>query len=338
MLTPRSFACSSRYVTDPEGWSQAAADLADDAIAVLERHEDHSSLAKAWRMIGGMHGLNCHYAQAEDAMRRAVQEARLAGDRRQELQSLPTYALSAAYGPTPVPEAIRRCEEILHQSAGSRSGQALVLCALSHLHGLAGDFETARDLYRRSRSTYDDLGMRVHAALVSLDSAPIEMLAGDPATAERDLRVDYETLSGLGDKSYLPTTAALLARALHELGRDSEAEHLTHVSEEASFPDDLNSEVEWRCARATILATRGRYDEAERLARDAVEQAMQSDFLEVQGSAHLDLAEVLARAGRFDEAATVADMAIVLYTEKQSPASVAHARRRLAALNVTLDG
>jgi class 3 adenylate cyclase/tetratricopeptide (TPR) repeat protein len=328
----------SRYVTDPEGWSQAAADLADDTIEVLERHEDHSSLAKAWRMIGGIHGLNCHYAKAEDAMRRAVRESRLAGDRRQELQSLPTYALSAAYGPTPVPDAIRRCEEILHQSAGSRSGQALVLCALSHLHGLAGDFDTARDLYRRSRSTYDDLGMRVHAALVSLDSAPIEMLAGDPATAERDLRVDYETLSGMGDKSYLPTTAALLARALHELGRDGEAERFTHVSEEASFPDDLNSEVEWRCVRATILATRGTYGEAERLARDAVERAMQSDFLEVQGSAHLDLAEVLARAGRFDEAATVADKAIVLYAEKQSLASVAQARRRLTALNVTLDG
>ena len=100
-----------------------------------------------------------------------------------------------------------------------------MLCALSHLHGLAGHFETARDHYRRSRALYEVLGIKVYGALVSLDSAPTEMLAEDPAAAERELRSDFETLTELGDKSYLPTTAALLAGALHELGRDDEALH-----------------------------------------------------------------------------------------------------------------
>jgi class 3 adenylate cyclase/tetratricopeptide (TPR) repeat protein len=324
-----------RYMTDPEGWSHAVADVVEETITILERHDDHSSLAKAWRMIGAIHGSKSEYAEAEDAMRRAVQEARLAGDRRQELQCLPTYALSAAYGPTPVPEAIQRCGEILHQCAGSKSAQALVLCALSHLHGLAGEFDTAREHYRRSRSIYEQLGMRVHAALVSLDSAPVEMLAGDPAAAERELRIDYETLTALGDKSYLPTNAALLARALHELGRSDEAEHLTHVSEQESFPDDVNSEVEWRCARAVILAERGSFDEAIQLARDAVDKAMQSDFLEVQANANLDLAEVLARAGSIDAATSTADDALALYGQKQCAAALVQAHRRLAALNVT---
>ena len=318
----------------PGGMVAAASEVADQAISTLERHEDHSSLSKAWRLIASIHGLRCQYADAEDALRHAVAEARQAGDRRQELVSLPTYALSAGYGPTPVPEAIRICEQLLEQTADSRSAVALVHCVLAHLRGLAGDIETAREHYRTSRSIYDELGMRLYGALVSLDSAPVEMLAGNAEAAERDLRVDYETLIELGDKSYLPTTAALLAQALHELGRDEEAEQLTQVSEEHSFPDDVNSEVEWRCARARIKAGRGELEEAERLARDAVVKAMGTDFLEVQGNARLDLAEVLAHAGRTDEAAVEASDALAAYARKQCTASTARAVSRLTALGV----
>ena len=325
-----------RYSTDPEGWSEVVVGLAEDAIAVLERHGDHTTLSKAWRLVGSVHGLNCQYAKAEEAVARALAEARLAGDRRQINSNLPSYALTAAYGPTPVPEAISRCEEILEQCESSKSAQALVLCALSHLHGMAGDFDTARDQYRRSRELYDEVGLKVHAALVSLDSAPTELLAENPAAAERELRSDFEALTEMGDKSYLPTTAALLAEALHALGRDDEALHFTEVSEQNSFPDDLNSEVEWRCARAIILAAKGSFDEAEALARAGVQQAMQSDFLEVQGNATRDLAEVLALAGRHDEAASAAEDALALFEQKQSKASIDLARKQFAALAITL--
>ena len=37
-----------QYLTDPEGWSEVVLDVAHDAISVLERHEDHSALSKAW--------------------------------------------------------------------------------------------------------------------------------------------------------------------------------------------------------------------------------------------------------------------------------------------------
>jgi class 3 adenylate cyclase/tetratricopeptide (TPR) repeat protein len=325
-----------RYLTDPEGFSDAALALAEDAIAVLELAGDHSALSKAWRLIGSVHGLQCRYARAEEAVRNSVEEARRAGDRRQELQNLPTYALSAAYGPMPVPEAIRRCRQVLDECAGSQSGEALVLCALAHLHGLAGDFDEARTLYRRSRATYEELGLKVHAALVSLDSGPVEMLAGDPAAAERELRRDYETLTELGDKSYLPTTAALLAEALHELGRDDEAEQLTVVSEETSFPDDLNSEVEWRCARARILASRGAPEDAEKLAREAVAKAAESDFLEVQANAALTLAEAFTAGGRAAEASAAAQEALGLAHLKQATATAVDIQRRCSALGITL--
>ena len=305
--------------------------VAEDAISVLERFGDHCSLAKAWRLLGTVHGMGCQYGRAEDAVRRAVEESRLAGDRRQELQNLPSYALTAAYGPMPVPEAIRRCEEILAEAKGDKRAEALVLCALSHLLGLAGRFDEARELYRRSRAMYVELGLRVNAALVSLDSGVVEMLAGDPGVAERELRADYEALDAMGDRNYLSTAAGLLAQAPHALGRDDEAERFTWISEQTSAPDDVNSEVEWRSARAKVLAGRGALAEAETLAREAVRLAMGTDFLEVQGNALMDLAAVL---GRHDQpgAAAAIRQALVLHERKGNVVSAERARMCLATV------
>ncbi len=52
------------------------------------------------------------------AAEQAIEHARLAGDVRQEARAVTTYATAALHGPTPVDEAIRRCEEIV--GAGAR--------------------------------------------------------------------------------------------------------------------------------------------------------------------------------------------------------------------------
>ena len=54
----------------------------------------------------------------------------------------------------------------------------------------------------------------------------------------------------------------------------------------------------WRQARGKLLARRGELEEGERLAREAVALAEETDMLNVHGDALLDLAEVLALAGR----------------------------------------
>jgi class 3 adenylate cyclase/tetratricopeptide (TPR) repeat protein len=286
-----------RFLTDPEGWTDQVQRVATSAVEVLQRHGDHAGLAKTWRLLGSVHGLACQYGLAEEAVRQAIEEARAAGDRGEEFRNLPSYALTAAYGPTPVPEAVARCEEILVECEGHKSSEALVHCALGHLRGLAGHFEEARAHFAISRATYDELGLAVHRAVVSLDSAPVEMLAGDHAAAARELEADLAVLQSLGDRNYVATTSALLAQCLGTLGRLDEAMSLTTLSESMSASDDVNSEVEWRSARAKVLARRGDQGTARELAEHAVERALETDFLEVQGNAYLDLAEVLDLSG-----------------------------------------
>ena len=102
-----------RYAIDPDTQADEVQRGVEGAITVLEPTGDHVSLARGWRLIGSVHGNACRYGAAEQVLGKAVQHARAANDRRQETRTLPSYALSALYGPTPVPQAIERCEKIL---------------------------------------------------------------------------------------------------------------------------------------------------------------------------------------------------------------------------------
>jgi hypothetical protein len=73
--------------------------------------------------------------------------------------------------------------------------------------------------------------------------------------------------------------------------------------------------VMWRVARARISAGAGAVAEAERLAREAVDLATPTDFLDLQATALLSLARVLQEAGSPD-AAHVAAEAQAVYERK----------------------
>ena len=88
--------------------------------------------------------------------------------------------------------------------------------------------------------------------------------------------------------------------------------------------------------RARILSARGEHAAAELLVREAVEHAEQTDFLEMQGNAARDCAEVLASAGRLADAAAEAERAMDLFGQKGSTSAAALARRQFAALGITL--
>jgi alkanesulfonate monooxygenase SsuD/methylene tetrahydromethanopterin reductase-like flavin-dependent oxidoreductase (luciferase family) len=73
-------------------------------------------------------------------------------------------------------------------------------------------------------------------------------------------------------------------------------------------------------------------DEAEALAREAVELARSTDFLNAQGDTLVDLAEILSLAGRPAEAAAALDEAVALYERKGNVVSASRARSALAAV------
>jgi DNA-binding SARP family transcriptional activator len=315
--------------TDPELKTDELLRDATRAVEVFEQTGDERRLAETWSLLAWVPWFHCQAAAAENALERALEYARRAGDRRTEAQSLNLLIGAAWFGPLPVPEAVRRCEAIVARSSERRRIKASALRALTGLKAMQGDFDEARELIERHRALVQDLELSVSAAHAAESYGIVEMLAGDPVAAERELRRGYETLEQLGGEMNVSPLAALLAQALSAQGRAEEALLFSELSERAALPDDRYAHVEWRAARAKALSGFRRVDEAEALAREAVALAEQTDFLVVHGDALMILGDVLRLAGRADEAVPVVENALRLYEQKGNVVSAANARAAL---------
>src|SRR6266540_3912188 len=277
-------------VDDLERWRQEVEREANRAIERLEGDDSaHAVLAMAWYLLGFVHGIVLRYGDAAAAVQHAVEHAQLAGDTTLEARSATAYTQAALHGPMPVPEAIARSERLLSGGLANRRSEAYVLCVLAHLRAMQGDFDEARDLYKRARALFEELGVAVLAAATSLESSAVEMLAGDPAQAEQELRQDYETLTKMGENYFLPLLTALLARSVLAQGRHEEAAQIAGTASQLAAEDDIEPQALARSVRARVLASEGTLDEAERLAREAVELMRQTDAPVKQGDALMDL-------------------------------------------------
>ena len=221
------------------------------------------------------------------------------------------------YGPTPVPEAIERCEAVLTQAGDDRMVRALTERAEAHLIAFDGRFDEARDLCRATRGRLVELGWHFDAALVSLNLGPIELLAGRPDAAVHELRTDYETLRAMGEQNYISTTAAYLAEALRQQGNLAEALAFAARSAEIAADDDIYTQALWRSTRARALDGPATSDESERLAQEAVTLALETDDPSIQADMLLAQADVLIRQGSVDPARRSIAAALERYQAKQ---------------------
>jgi hypothetical protein len=144
----------------------------------------------------------------------------------------------------------------------------------------------------------------------------IELLAGDPRAAERELRAAVTALEQLGDRAGLSTAAALLARALCVQERDADARRYAVVAAEAASPYDLVSQVIWRGVRAQLTARGTGGEEAERLAREAVVLAGKTDFSWLHADALVALGAVLHAVGNEGGSREALEGALRLYETK----------------------
>jgi class 3 adenylate cyclase/tetratricopeptide (TPR) repeat protein len=320
-----------RFAIDPDGLGPKVVKEVERAVKDSEKLGDHRGQAKAYRMLGTIHGTVARYGDAEQAALRTIEHAGLAGDLMLQVRNFPPYAITALYGPLPVPDAIKRCEELLPAARGDRRTEGVVRCVLGHLFALQGSFADARDQYGRARAMLEDLGVKVLAASTSIDSGPIEMLAGEPVAAERELRRDMERLDAMGEKFLLSTVYAYLGQAVLAQGRVEEAEELSRTCEHVALVDDAEAQSIWRRVRAQAIATRGEDSMAISLAEDAVVIIRKTDSPLLKGDALMDLAAVFRLAGRPDDGVGPLREALDLYEGKGNAVGAERARLALVA-------
>ncbi|HEY2542506.1 MAG TPA: BTAD domain-containing putative transcriptional regulator [Gaiellaceae bacterium] len=295
------------------------ATVAEEAIPVLEALGDDAGLSRAWLLMSEAQ-VGSSWEDRAAALERALHHARRADDRRQQSTIIALLGQALHYGMTPVDAAIERCEQFLGEAKGDRALAAALMSTLGGLNAMRGDFERARSLWLQAQSLYAELGLEHRRAARSLIPAAIELLAGDPVAAERELRIGYDTLAAMGETWMRATIAAYLAAVLAELGRNDEAIELTRASEASSSDDDFVTQVVWRGARARALAVTNPV-EAAALAREAVERALSTDFADLRAGALLDLAAVLP-----DEATDAVARAVEEYERKGNVVGAERAR------------
>jgi class 3 adenylate cyclase/tetratricopeptide (TPR) repeat protein len=316
---------------DLEHGTEEAVLAAEEGRRIFAEVADELGVAHSWGLLAQVHWTRCRYAAVEDALERALEHAEKAGDERERAVALGLLARAASLGPRPVGDGIRRCGAILDQARGDRLVEAVTSLALGGLEAMQGQFDEARALFRLSRASFEEFGLRLWIAALPQWSGPAELLAGEPGRAEEQLRESYESLRAMGDRGLLSPVAAFLAQALYAQGRMEEAEDFTRESAESASRDDLFPHVVWRSAQAKIVGRRGAGEAAVRLAREAVALAEKTDSLNLQGDALVDLAEVLRLGGQRQQATASLERALALYEAKGNLVSAGKVRARLAA-------
>jgi class 3 adenylate cyclase/tetratricopeptide (TPR) repeat protein len=314
----------------PEGWADAAQREATTAISAFQAAGDERGLAKAWALLGLVNLVRAQFAAAEQAWEKAAEHAHRAGDRRDELESLAWVPLVVWAGPTHADRGLRRCEEILERARGDKKVTAGALIAQAAFEAGLARFDEARVLIGRAKVLLEEIALTVWlAGPLAQFAGWVELLAGDPIGAERELRWGYDKLKEIGELSWLSTTAALLAEAVHARGRCDEAEELMRASEESADAEDAYSHALIRSARAKILARRGDAATAEKLARESVALADGTDFLDLRWHTRVGRAEVLRLAGHHNEARAVLGEAIEIAEQKGNLVARQSARKLL---------
>lgn len=251
----------------------------------------------------------------------------------QEAESL-QYVLAAMHrGPTPAEVALSRLTQIGGRTGINRRLEVALLQTRAELEAMQGRFDAARAVISQAKALTEEHGLYVLLdARIRPAAGAVELLAGDAAAAEQELRLACEGTERLGELGFLSSVAPLLVDALYQQGRDGEALVSSERwrPERLTVPEDADAQIGWRRVRAKVLARTGELDEAERLSREAVAIAAGTDFLDARAEALADLGEVLRLVGRPQESTSALEEAIGLHEDKGNVVAAGRLRRLLA--------
>ena len=300
------------------------------AIALFEAAGDERGLSRAWQVVGRIAWQAGQVGAEERAIELALGHARNAGDAREEGEILYTLGADLVRGPTPVEQGIRRCEEVLGETAGNRMIAGAMFHALAHLRARRGEFDEALRLAERCRSILRENGQMTNYWFFVEIPWDIKMLAGQPEDAVAILAEGYEHLVEMGETTSL--LAALLGQGLYTIGRFEEAERKAELAVAVDAPLSRNL---GKGVLAKVWARQGKGAEAERLAREAVASLEGTDLLIDHATVLMDLAEVLSLVGLPEEAISAVRKALDLFELKGDIVSSANAKKTLGTLAVS---
>jgi class 3 adenylate cyclase/tetratricopeptide (TPR) repeat protein len=240
--------------------------------------------------------------------------------------------ISAYFGSLPLDDAFAASDRAYVLQGDSPSGEGQHLRIRAGLLGMAGRFEEAHTAIDRSVALFEELGTPNAVVVSNQATAETLRLEGRLGEAERVLREMHEAYEAMGETGFNSTICALIALTLCDLGRYDEADSFAEKSRMLAAEDDFASQGLWRMARGRVLATSDAFEEALRLADEAVEIMEPTDYLVFQGDGLEVRGQVLLAAGRGDDARVAFEEALARYEQKGNVVSAARIRAQLDGL------
>jgi class 3 adenylate cyclase/tetratricopeptide (TPR) repeat protein len=310
---------------EPQEWKRLA-ELLEQALPELEAAGDDVALYVGYTALGDLADHSGRMDAALQAFERAWAHAKRSGYEPSWLRGALAWARFA--GTTPVSELLAWLDENEARAGPDQFFRGYRAWSFARL----GRFDEARTIIAEVRRQQAERGGgALLANLNAFESVFIELLGGDPAAAAAFGAEGCRLHEELGEQPFLAAAAASLAHALYALDRLDEAE--AWATRASSLAREAWANMLWRQVRGKVLARRGKHAEAQRVAREAVAIADDTDMLDGQGDAYADLAEVLRLGGKSDEAAAALEQALERYERKGNLVSAKRARTRLAELH-----
>jgi class 3 adenylate cyclase/tetratricopeptide (TPR) repeat protein len=317
-----------RGMRDPAyDWGRLAA-LLDESQPVFEQTHDDAGLTRLWELRAAEYLIACHWGRASEAAERERAHAVAASDPQAIRRSEVNLCTAWYHGPTPVPEALAKIGAIMEQEPDSLR-LAPVLIMLGNLHVMDGRAAEGVAEVRAGRAGLAELGIGLFAAATAMELGRALTLSGDLDGAIGEMREGAAALIRMGEKGMLSTLAGQLAVALARAGELDEAEAQARVAREATTAADVASQIVWRHALALVQAARGEHQPARGLATEALQFALETDDLSMQGDAFMVLADVLDVSGAGSEAGEMRRQALDRYERKGNRLRAAEVRKTL---------
>jgi predicted ATPase/DNA-binding SARP family transcriptional activator len=313
------------------GSTEEALEECAATAAILESEGDLAGLAEAWKLAGMLHYWLGDVPACQEALDRAAAYARRSGNHYTERQASLWLGVSFSALHVPADVAISHLEPMLQTASGDPWAKANILMWLALQYGYAGRVADARQAAAQSGQMLTEIGAKIQWAILCAEVAgQIEFIAGDAAAAEHHIRNGYQALRQMGS-GYLSSPTCLLAEAVYAQDRLEEAEQLTKEAE-AIAPDDFEQQARWRATRAKLLARRGQFATARRLADQADALVSPTSYAALMAEVLMAKAEVNRLAGACDQAAVSLRAALRIYEDRRAVLLAERTRTTLANL------
>ena len=224
-------------------------------LAVFERIGDESDLADGWQVMGVAELAARDRGAQLVALRAAREHAIASGDVRRQIDAWNEVGGAMIFGRTPLHEIREFLEEELAwaREHGLAAVEADALLGGPYIHARLGDFDKARDYLERSKAICRELGLAYGLAEAHMAGGQLEMLAQDPAAAERELHEAIRLAVEMGASRYAALYRVRIAHVLIAQGRYEDA--AGELERAADLYDEV---VTWKTAHARVLASGGK--------------------------------------------------------------------------------